>query len=124
MYINDNQTYEKNGFKSSDILLLDVCGHGCILRLKKQRFICHSCNKKFFAETSMVNKGCFISNSVKYAIALDLKHKISEKDIEFHLILLKESLILVIKVKNYTKIIYQKYYLLMNLNQLNQQMVQ
>lgn len=78
---NDNQTYEKTGFKSSDILLLDVCGHGCILRLKKQRFLCHSCNKKFFADTSIVNKGCFISNSVKYAIALDLKNKISEKDI-------------------------------------------
>ena len=78
---NDKQTYEKNGFKSSDILLLDVCGHGCILRLKKQRFLCHSCNKKFFATTNIVNKGCFISNSVKYAIALDLKNKISEKDI-------------------------------------------
>ena len=78
---NNTQTYEKNGFKSSDILLLDVCGHGCILRLKKQRFLCHSCNKKFFATTNIVNKGCFISNSVKYAIALDLKNKISEKDI-------------------------------------------
>lgn len=76
-----DQTYERNGFKSSDILLLDVCGHGCILRLNKQRFLCHSCNKKFFAETSIVNKGCFISNSVKYAIALDLKNKMSEKDI-------------------------------------------
>ena len=78
---DEEQTYEKNGFKSSDILLLDVCGHGCILRLKKQRFLCHSCNKKFFATTPIVNKGCFISNSVKYAIALDLKNKISEKDI-------------------------------------------
>lgn len=78
---NDNQTYEKTGFKSSDILLLDVCGHSCILRLKKKRFLCHSCNKKFFADTSIINKGCFISNSVKYAIALDLKNKISEKDI-------------------------------------------
>lgn len=78
---NDNQTYEKTGFKSSDILLLDVCGHSCILRLKKKRFLCHFCNKKFFADTSIVNKGCFISNSVKYAIALDLKNKISEKDI-------------------------------------------
>ena len=121
---DEEQTYEKNGFKSSDILLLDVCGHGCILRLKKQRFLCHSCNKKFFAETSMVNKGFFISNSVKYAIALDLKHKISEKDIEFHLILLKELLILIMMVKNYISIIYLKFYHLMNLNLLNQQMVQ
>lgn len=78
---NKEQTYEKNGFKTSDILMLDVCNHGCILRLKKQRFLCHSCNKKFFAKTKLVNEGCFISNQVKYAIALDLKNKISEKDI-------------------------------------------
>lgn len=78
---NNHQTYEKNGFKSSDILMLDVSGHGCILRLKKQRFLCHSCNKKFFAQTNIVNKCCFISNQVKYAIALALKEKISEKDI-------------------------------------------
>ena len=75
------QTYEKNGFKSSDILMLDVCNHGCILRLNKQRFLCHSCHKKFFARTKTVNDGCFISNQVKYAIALELKNKISEKDI-------------------------------------------
>lgn len=78
---NDNQTYEKTGFKSSDILLLDISNFPSILRLHKQRYKCHSCNKKFFADTSIVNKGCFISNSVKYAIALDLKNKISEKDI-------------------------------------------
>jgi len=78
---NKEQTYEKNGFKSSDILMLDVCNHGFILRLKKQRFLCHSCNKKFFAKTKLVNDGCFISNQVKYSIALDLKNKISEKDI-------------------------------------------
>ena len=78
---NKEQTYEKNGFKSSDILMLDVCNHGCILRLKKQRFLCHSCNKKFFAKTKIVNDDCFISNQVKYAIALELKNKISEKDI-------------------------------------------
>ena len=65
---------EKNGFKSSDILMLDICNHGYILRLKKQRFLYHSCNKKFFAKTKIVNDGCFISNSVKYAIALELKN--------------------------------------------------
>ncbi len=78
---NKEQTYEKNGFKTSDILLLDICNHGCILRLKKQRFLCHSCHKKFFATTNIVDKSCFISNPVKYAIALALKNKISEKDI-------------------------------------------
>ena len=80
VFDNDN-TYEKNGFKTSDILMLDVANYGCILRLHKQRFICHSCNKKFFATTKIVDDGCFISNQVKYAIALELKNKISEKDI-------------------------------------------
>ena len=78
---DENSTYEKNGFKTSDILMLDVANYGCILRLHKQRFICHSCNKKFFATTKIVDEGCFISNQVKYAIALELKNKISEKDI-------------------------------------------
>ena len=117
------QTYEKNGFKTSDILMLDVCNHGCILRLHKQRFLCHSCNKKFFARTKIVNDGCFISNQVKYAIALELKNKISEIDIEYHLILLKELLILIMMVKNFINIICLKCFLLMNLNQLNQLMV-
>ena len=80
VFDNDN-TYEKNGFKTSDILMLDVANYGCILRLHKQIFICHSCNKKFFATTKIVDEGCFISNQVKYAIALELKNKISEKDI-------------------------------------------
>ena len=80
VFDNDN-TYEKNGFsnKPSDILMLDICNHGFILRLKKQRFLCHQCNKKFFATTTLVNPNCTISNQVKHAIALELKNKISEK---------------------------------------------
>ena len=78
---NNKQIYEKNGFKSSDILMLDICNYGFILRLHKQRYLCHSCNKKFFARTNIVDDGCYISNQVKYAIALELKNKISEKDI-------------------------------------------
>lgn len=61
--------------------MLDACNYGVILRLHKQRFLCHCCNKKFFARTNIVNDGCFISNQVKYAVALELKNKISEKDI-------------------------------------------
>ena len=80
LFDNEN-TYEKNGFKQSDILLLDVANCGCVLRIHKQRYLCHHCNKKFFATTNLVNDGCYISNPVKYAIALDLKNKISEKDI-------------------------------------------
>lgn len=80
VFDNEN-TYEKNGIKKFDILVLNVVGYSCILRLHKQRFICHSCNNKFFAITKLVNEGSFISNQVKYAISLELKNKISEKDI-------------------------------------------
>lgn len=61
--------------------MLDICNYGFILRLHKQRYLCHNCNKKFFARTNIVDDECFISNQVKYAIALELKNKISEKDI-------------------------------------------
>lgn len=83
---DNEQTYEANGYKMSDILMLDICHYQTYLRLKKQRYLCHNCNKKFFAKTNVVDDGCFISNQVKYAIALDLKNKISEKDIanRFH----------------------------------------
>ena len=56
--------------------MLDVSNFPSILRLHKQRYKCHSCNKKFFAKTNIVNDGCFISNQVKYAIALDLKQEL------------------------------------------------
>ena len=78
---SNSKEYEKNGFKSSNVLILDICNYGSILRLRKQRFKCHLCNKKFFARTKLVDDGCFISNPVKYAIACDLKNKISECDI-------------------------------------------
>ena len=80
---DEDNTYEKNGFgnKPSDLLMLDICHHGFIFRLNKQRFLCHQCEKKFFATTNIVATGCTISNQVKHAIALELKNKISEKDI-------------------------------------------
>lgn len=100
--------------------MLDVCNHGCILRLKKQRFLCHSCNKKFFAKTKIVNDGCFISNSVKYAIALELKNKISEVDIAKHYRVSTNTVERIIDsymiLKNYINIIFLKCCLLMNLN--------
>lgn len=106
--------------------MLDICNHGCILKLHKQRFLYHSCNKKFFARTKIVNDGCFISNQVKYAIALELKNKISEKYMakryRVSLIPLKELLILIM-VKNFISTIHPKYFLLMNLNLLNQLMM-
>lgn len=71
----------KYGFKTSSIKMLKIANFNCILKLKKQRFLCNKCKKTFIAETSIVNKNCCISNSVKLAINLELKKKISEKDI-------------------------------------------
>ena len=34
---DNSQTYEKNGYKTSDILTLDICNYMSILRLHKQR---------------------------------------------------------------------------------------
>lgn len=101
--------------------MLDICNYDFILRLHKQRYLCHNFNKKFFARTNIVDDECFISNQVKYAIALELKNKISEKDIAKRYRVspnpLKELSTLITKVNSYIKIIYLKYYHLMNLNQ-------
>ena len=42
VFDNEN-TYEQNEFKKSNILMLDVTNYGCILRLHKQRFIKRHC---------------------------------------------------------------------------------
>ncbi len=71
----------KYGFKTSSIKMMKISGFNCILKLKKQRFLCNKCKKTFSAETSLVSKNCCISNSVKLAVTLKLKKNISEKDI-------------------------------------------
>ncbi len=71
----------KYGFKTSSIKMMKISGFNCILKLKKQRFLCNKCKKTFSAETSLVSKNCCISNPVKLTVNLALKKNISEKDI-------------------------------------------
>ncbi|WP_339360166.1 ISL3 family transposase, partial [Tetragenococcus halophilus] len=52
-----------------------------VLRLFKQRFYCKSCHHTFSARTYYIAKDCYISQALKFAIAIDLKKKISMKDI-------------------------------------------
>ena len=73
--------FEKHGFITSNIKILDVSGFKSILKLHKQRYLCKHCSKAFTLSTNLVNYGCFISNDAKYKIALDLRKKRSEKDI-------------------------------------------
>ena len=76
-----DDNFEKHGFITSDIKIPDVAGYKTIIRLHKQRYLCKHCNKAFTLKTNIVNYGCFISNSTKHKIAVDLRKKRSEKDI-------------------------------------------
>jgi transposase len=70
-----------HGYKTANIKIPPVSEYSTILRLKKQRYLCKSCRKTFMAETSVVQKNCFISNNTKLAVANIASQKISEKDI-------------------------------------------
>ena len=70
-----------HGYKESTIKLMPISGFNALLKLNKQRYKCKNCNKTFIAETGIVKKNCFISNSVKHGVALKASKKISEKDI-------------------------------------------
>ncbi len=48
----------------------------CRKKWHKQKYKCHSCNKKFFARTNIVDDGCFISNQFKYAIKLKTTYEV------------------------------------------------
>ncbi|HIY58069.1 MAG TPA: ISL3 family transposase [Candidatus Tetragenococcus pullicola] len=79
--VNDGTTIIKHSPKPSDIQLLPFQEVPTILRLFKQRFLCKQCHHTFSAQTYYVSKNCYISQPLKFAIAVDLKKKISMKDI-------------------------------------------
>ena len=72
--------YEKKGFKNSMIVIPSICKIDSYLSLNKQRIKCLHCNKSFTCSTSLVDYGCFISNSTKISIAHDLTKKRSENN--------------------------------------------
>ena len=51
------------------------------LRLYKQRYRCKDCDHTFSATTNIVDKNCYLSNALKFAILNDLKQKCSMTDI-------------------------------------------
>lgn len=71
--------YEKKGFKNSMIVIPAICKIDSYLSLNKQRIKCLHCNKSFTCTTSLVNFGCFISNTTKLSIAQDLIKKEAKK---------------------------------------------
>ena len=76
----DNK-FEKHGFITSNIKIPDVSGFKTILRLKKQRYLCKHCGTAFTLRDNVTDYGCFISKNTKIKIAVELRNKISEKDI-------------------------------------------
>jgi len=79
-HIVDDQLI-KHGFKTSVIKLPSISGYNACLELKKQRYFCKHCNSTFTLRSTLVDKHCFISNNTKHAIAINIKDKISEKDL-------------------------------------------
>lgn len=78
---NDQHQVIKHACKPTDIQLLPMGNRLTYLRLNRQRFKCKECGCTFSAQTSIVDKGHYIAKSVIHSIALDLKNRISMKDI-------------------------------------------
>lgn len=70
--VNKDHSVTKHGTKTSTIKLGNILFKPALLRLRKQRYICHECKRTFIAATTLVNKYCFISNPIKSAIAYEL----------------------------------------------------
>ena len=67
---NVKNTITKNGTQMSRITLPITGTLPTYLRLKKQRFVCKSCNSSFTAETTIVKKNCFISQNTNALVVI------------------------------------------------------
>ncbi|UUX33559.1 ISL3 family transposase [Fundicoccus culcitae] len=75
----------KYGFDTSTITLTHINFQPILLKLKKQRYRCQHCSTTSTVTTSLVNKGCFISNDIKRTIVMELTQVQSMKLIAQHL---------------------------------------
>lgn len=71
----------RHAYQDSWIQLIPYQEVPTYLHLYKQRFRCTQCHHKFSAKTYYVAENCYISQALKFAIAVDLKKKISMQDI-------------------------------------------
>ncbi|MCU5747139.1 ISL3 family transposase [Staphylococcus sp. SQ8-PEA] len=73
---NMNNSIIKNGFKKSCLTIPRVSEKAAYLVLRKQRYYCKKCCSYFTAETSLVERHCFISWNTRLAVlnkAVDLR---------------------------------------------------
>lgn len=100
----------KNGTKLSTLKIGQINFQPVLLKLKKQRFLCKHCRSTFTAETSLVDRHCFISNFVKSTIAKELRHEQSMKLIREHLNVSSNTVIRVLRKVGET-LAPERYYL-------------
>lgn len=74
-------TVIRHGWEDSLIRFLPYQEVPTYLHLYKQRFRCKNCLHTFSVKTYYVAENCYISQVLKFAIAVDLQKKISMKDI-------------------------------------------
>lgn len=78
---NQNGIIYKNGTQTSRLTLPFLGMYPAYLLLKKQRFMCKACKCSFTAQTSIVEKNCFISRNVKALIIIKATEARSLKSI-------------------------------------------
>ena len=58
-----------NGHYTSNVRFITAdASHPVIIRLKKQHVLCNACLKRSMAQSNLINKGCYISNTSKRKI--------------------------------------------------------
>lgn len=94
---HSHQDIVKNGTKLSTLKVGQINFKPVLLKLKKQRFFCKHCESTFIAESSLVDRHCFIANPVKSTIAMELRHEQSMKLIGQHLNMSSSTVMRVLK---------------------------
>lgn len=75
------ETKRVHDYRTQNVKFVRICGYNSVLVLKKRRYLCSCCGKKFYENYPFVAKHHSISNSVFLQIINDLKSVNSLKDI-------------------------------------------
>lgn len=76
-HCKSHSTIIRWGMTAVRLLLNEVAEFKTYLELRKQWCKCHTCQRTFVVDTSIVGKHCFISQSVKWDITTRLKENTS-----------------------------------------------
>lgn len=77
--------YHIKDYYERNIKYLEMFGYKSIIRVKQKRVVCCDCNKSYNIQSSIISKGCSISNPTKLKIIQESKSKQSFTDIALRL---------------------------------------